>query len=122
MAQFPNISVFLKSELSLRDSTQTSVTTPAKTDEGFTSEASDAILDSCLPQWQPKCKYRQIDIDCLVPGPSCVSLQGRIVNLYQQQQHGQMPNDVAGCWRLTVKDGTAAVLVILLVYSFHPTS
>ena len=122
MAQFPNIPVSLKSELSSRDSTQTSVTTPAKTNEGFTSEEINATLNPSLPQWQPKCKYRQIDIDSLVPGPSCVSLQGRIVNLYQQQHSGQMPNGVEGCWRLTVKDDTGAILVILLVYSIHPTS
>lgn len=114
-AQFPNIPSFFKPETHPRNSTPNSAMIPTKADDRFTSEEINAGLSPNLPQWQPKCKYRQIDIDSLAPGPSFVSLRGRIVNLYQQQRSSQMPNGVEGCWRLIVKDDTGAILVILLM-------
>ena len=115
MAHFPNIPSFFKSEMFSKDFPQTSVMRPAKADDGSTSEEIKATLDSSLPQWQPRREYRQSDIESLVPGPSCVSFRGRVVNLYQQQRSGQMPKEVEGCWRLIVKDDTGAILVNFLV-------
>lgn len=119
MAQFLTIPSLSKSEISSKDSLQNSVIPPAIFDDEFIPEEIKAAPKPSLPQWLPKCEYRQIDIDSLVPGPSFVSFRGRVVNLYRQQRSSQMPKGVEGCWRLIVKDDTAAVLVILVVYSIR---
>lgn len=119
-AQLPSIPSFFKPEIFSKDSPQKSVmSSQAKASDGFTSEEIKAALNPSLPQWHPRCEYRQIDIDSLVHGPSCVSFRGRVVNLYQQQRSSQMPNGAEGCWRLIVKDDTGAILVIPLAYSIN---
>lgn len=122
MAQSPSIPHFLKSEMLSEDSPQNSVIAPAKADDGFASEETQAAFNPTLPRWQPRCEYKQIDIDSLVPGPSFVSFRGKVVNLYHQQRSSQMRSGAKGCWRLIVKDDTGAVLVITLVNSIHQTN
>lgn len=81
--------------------------------DGFTTEEIEASQHPNLHPWQPKGEYREADIQSLAPGPGCLCLVGRVVNLYNQQGWSKMSNAAKGCWRLIVKDDTGAIMVCL---------
>lgn len=110
---FPSIQSFFKPKLSIAAKTTMNTKTLVKGD-GSTWKEVEASLQ---PQWHPKAEYKETDIGNLVPGPGCVALVGRVVNIYQQQQSRNLPNAAKGCLRLVIKDDTGAILV--RVYSFE---
>jgi hypothetical protein len=117
MAQFPSIQSFFKPELPSKDDPQKLVmSSSAGPSDGFTAEEIEAALHPSLPKFQPRCEYQETNIESLVPGPGCISIVGRVVNLNHQQRSSQMPNAAEGCWRLIVKDDTGTLLVILSVH------
>lgn len=79
--------------------------------DGFTHEEVEATLKPSLHKWQPRCEYNELDIGSLEPGPGCVMLVGRVVNLYNEEKLSKTPNGAKGCLKLIVKDDTGALLV-----------
>ena len=107
--QFPSIQSFFKPEV---HSPQKSAKGEASiVGDGFTIEEVEASQNPNLRPWQPKAEYKEIDMQDLIPGPGCLCLVGRVVNLYNQQVVSKMPNGAKGCLRLIVKDDTGAVMV-----------
>lgn len=112
MVQFPSIQSFFKPELPSKfDLQKPSMSSSARPSDGFTSEEIEGALHPSLPNFQPRCEYQETDIESLVPGPGCVSIVGRVVNLNHHQRSSQMPNAAEGCWKLIIKDDTGALLV-----------
>ena len=107
--QFPSIQSFFQPEVS---TAQVQVPTPpSEAGDGFTSEEITSVLEPTLHEWHPRNAYEDTEIGALVPGPGCVTLTGRIVNLYDQQVLGEAPKAARGCLRLLVKDDTGVVSV-----------
>ena len=79
--------------------------------EGITGESDREPLHHKVQTWQPRCEYQEAEIKDLVPGPGCVALVGRIVNLHDQQSLSNAPNAARGCLKIVVKDDTGAILV-----------
>lgn len=113
---FPSIQSFFRPKLSTSAKTTMNSKTLGNGD-GFTSKEVEAPLQPQLHQWHPKAEYKETDIGNLVPGPGCVALVGRVVNIYHQQEPRKVPNAAKGCLRLVIKDDTGTILV--RVYSFE---
>ena len=107
----PSIQSFFKKEVPSIKHHKPAKSVDLGTGDGFTSSEIDAALHPALHKWQPRCEYKKIDINGLVPGPGCVNVQGRIVNLYNQPFSSKMPHAARGCLNLIVKDDTGAFRV-----------
>lgn len=83
-----------------------------KAGDGFTPEEVETTLKPTLHKWQPRCDYDEVDIGSLEPGPGCVMLVGRVVNLFREAKSSKTPNGAKGCLRLIVKDDTGALSVL----------
>lgn len=109
--QFPSIQSFFKPKASSPRKSTTNETSMAG--DGFTTEELESSRQPKLRPWLPKAEYREADIEGLVPGPGCLCLVGRVVNLYNQQGSSKMSYAAKGCLRLIVKDDTGAIMVHL---------
>lgn len=78
--------------------------------DGFTKVEMSAISGPTLRRWQPRVNYEDVGIGELAPGPQYVALIGRIVNVNDQNSTCKAPQAAKGCWRITVKDETGALL------------
>ena len=87
------------------------VSSNAQTGDGFTSSEVEATLHPTLHKWQPRTTYTDTDIGDIIPGPGCVVLMGRVVNFYDQSTPSKMPHAAKGCFKVIVKDNTAALNV-----------
>lgn len=108
--QFPSIQSFFQPEMP-RSPTPATNSAEVKAGDGFTLEEVEATLKPNLHKWQPRCDYNKVDIGSLEPGPGCVMLVGRVVNIYHEEKSSKTPNGAKGCLRLIVKDDTGAVSV-----------
>lgn len=120
---------------------QTSSSTTLTSGDGFTSSelaatapstmaASSIASSSSLHRFQPRATYMSHSIAELVPGPGCVKIIGRVVNL--REIVGKVGKDgssgsasasmhrAKGSWWCRVGDGTGIVTVCMLV--FRPQS
>ena len=80
--------------------------------DGFTAAEIEATLHpSSLPKWQPRGTYDDADIGSLAPGPRCLTLIGRVVNIYDQHTPSNKPQAAKGCLKLKVKDDTGVIEV-----------
>jgi hypothetical protein len=112
-AQYPSIQSFFTP-------TKPDSTTPNGVDEdassfpgdGFTDAEIDAVLHP-MPNdtWLPGQEYDQEDIISLIPGPRCVTFQGRVANFYDQPTPSKKPRSAKGCVKLIIKDDTRAITV-----------
>ena len=84
---------------------------PSDTSDGFTPNEIEAALHPSLHNWQPRTAYNDTAIRDLVPGPGCVVVKGRVVNLHHIATPSKMPKAATGCLKLTVKDDTGAFTV-----------
>lgn len=120
--QFPSIQSFFGRSPSLRTPNPTTSSSSSATEadpprssspgDGFSASAIDAVLHpSGLPKWNPPKEYPEVEIGALVPGPGCVTVEGRIVNFYDQVCGSKMPRAARGCLRCVVGDGTGFVVV-----------
>jgi hypothetical protein len=79
--------------------------------DGFDRQERHPTCLAGLPQWHPKLEYTAADIADLKPGVDRVEITGRIVYLYHHTRQSKSPTAAKGCWRLVVKDETAAMTV-----------
>lgn len=68
-------------------------------------------IDPNSGHWKPRQPYEDHNIGDLVAGPGAVSFNGRIVNIYEQQQTSKRPKAAKGLLRLIVRDDTGAFVV-----------
>lgn len=95
-----------------RPSTTATNAVEVEAGDGFTNEEIEATLKPKLHKWQPRCDYNEVDIGGLEPGPGCVMVVGRVVNLYHEEKLSKSPNGAKGCLKLIVKDDTGALSVL----------
>ncbi len=107
----PSIQSFFQKEVPTVKTLEPAKPSEAVVGDGFTSSEIEAALHPKLHKWQPRCEYKEVDIGSLVPGPGCVAVQGRVVNLYEQPFASKMPNAAKGCLNLLVKDDTGVFRV-----------
>lgn len=70
-------------------------------------------LEPVLQTWIPETDYPDVDIAALETGPRCVSVMGRIVNIYDLTMTSKMPQAARGFVKMIVKDDTGAMTVII---------
>lgn len=91
------------------------MTSPTAAGDGFTGdEGSIGGHVANGPQWKPRQAYEDFKIGDLVAGPRAVTLTGRIVNVYEQQQLSKKPKAAKGLIRLILRDDTGALVVSLV--------
>lgn len=85
---------------------------PTAPGDGFTPQEVDAVLHPAIDEsWLPAQDYEECDIASLIPGPRCVTFQGRIANFYDQQTASKRPQAAKGCCKVVVKDDSGALTV-----------
>lgn len=107
----PSIQSFFQPEVPSLPSKKSTFAIDLEAGDGFTPAEIQATLHPALHRWQPRCKYKPIDIGGLSPGPGCITVQGRVVNLHEQPFSSKMPHAAKGCLSLIVKDDTGAFRV-----------
>ena len=107
----PSIQSFFQKEVPTVRPPKPAKPVEATAGDGFTSSEIESALHAELHPWQPRCEYKDIDIGNLEPGPGCVAIQGRVVNLYEQPFASKMPHAAKGCLNLLVKDNTGVMRV-----------
>lgn len=114
-AQFPSIQSFFQPEVSPGKKDKAS-RLPLAAGDGFTAaEVEATICPPCLPQWQPRGTYNEVDIETLIPGPGCVTIMGRVVNFFVLGTPSKAPHAAKGCLKMVVRDDTGALVVSLLM-------
>lgn len=108
--QFPSIQSFFQPETP-RPPTAVTSSAAVEAGDGFTPEEVASTLKPTLHKWQPRCDYHEVEVGSLEPGPGCVMLVARVVNLYHEEKPSMMPNGAKGCLKLIVKDDTGALSV-----------
>jgi hypothetical protein len=115
--QFPSIQSFFKSS---KPSTSQAHAQPAaptqahskEPGDGFTKAEVDTVLHPVINEsWIPAQEYEKLEIANLVPGPKCVSFQGRVTNFYDQNTLSKRPRAAKGCIKVIVKDDSGALTV-----------
>jgi hypothetical protein len=123
--QFPSIQSFFKSS---KPGTTQAYAQPNAPDQpkskepgdGFTEAEVDTVLHPVIDQsWVSAQEYEEFEIANLIPGPKCVSFQGRVANFYNQNTPSKRPRAAKGCVKIIVKDGSGA-LTVSTHLSFHP--
>jgi hypothetical protein len=121
--QFPSIQSFFKSSKpgtsQPQADTHAHIQSPAASSskakeigDGFTEMEVDAVLHPTINEsWVPAQDYEELEIVNLIPGPKCVSFQGRVANFFVQDTPSKRPRAAKGCVKLIVKDGSGAVTV-----------
>ena len=115
--QFPSIQSFFKSSKPCTSQAHIQPTTPTHVQpkepgDGFTEAEVEAVLHPTIDEsWVPSQDYEELDIANLVPGPKCVSFQGRVANFYDQNTPSKRPRAAKGCIKIVVKDDSGAVTV-----------
>ena len=105
--QFPSIQSFFQPEVS---PAKTTARTSTSSGDGFTAAEIEATMHpTSLHEWQPRGTYHDADINSLAPGPRCVALMGRVVNLYDLHTPSKRPQAAKGCLKLAVKDDTGII-------------
>ena len=107
----PSIETFFQKEVPVVKTPKPIKSGEVGVGDGFTSAEIEAALHPTLHKWQPRCEYKDVDIGNLVPGPGCVAIQGRVVNLYEQPFASKAPHAAKGCLNLLVKDDTGVLRV-----------
>ena len=107
----PSIQSFFEKELPSFKNAKPAHPVDIEAGDGFTPAEIEAALHPVLHKWQPRCEYTAVNIGDLVPGPGCVTAQGRIVNFHEQPFSSKMPHAAKGCLSLIVKDNTGAFRV-----------
>lgn len=100
-----------------------SQTQPKEPGDGFTAAEVEAVLHPIIDEsWVPGQDYEEFEIANLVPGPKCVTIQGRVANFYDQNTPSKKPRAAKGCVKIIVKDGSGALTVSTKLLSSHSTS
>ncbi|KAL8810144.1 MAG: hypothetical protein Q9200_002814, partial [Gallowayella weberi] len=82
-------------------------------DELTTTEVK-ALLYSTPHAWKPRLQYENCHIATLAPGPHCVCVMGRVVNLYDQPTStSRLPYPTKRCLHVLLKDDTGMIKVKL---------
>ncbi|TID19035.1 hypothetical protein E6O75_ATG06156 [Venturia nashicola] len=82
--------------------------------DGFTVADVEAVLHPVInDSWVPTQDYDEFEIANLVPGPKCVTIQGRVANFYDQNTPSKKPRAAKGCVKIIVKDDSGALTVRL---------
>ena len=88
--------------------------------DGFASQELDLTKPASSSfSWSPKGHYAAKDIDSIMPGPGCVKIVGRIVNLSKKpwsSSHSQGLK-ASGHVKMVVRDDTG---IIVVLSSFGP--
>lgn len=72
----------------------------------------DVVLHPVIDEsWVPVQEYEELEIANLVPGPKCVSFQGRVANFYDQNTPSKRPKAAKGYVKIVVKDDSGALTV-----------
>lgn len=90
------------------------LSTPTKSGITQLSSSSPVLSPS---KWKPEVHYTEVDIGSLLPGPSCITFMGRIVNFYDQTTTSKMPKAAKGCLKMIAKDDTGALTVKIRLFS-----
>lgn len=111
--QNPSIQSFYPPATSERSSSSVPPSSsPERPGDGFTSSEIAAVLNPQVDTtWVPSQEYEEVEIGALVPGPHCVTFQGRIANLYEQRSGSKRARGAKGCYKLILKDDTGCVTV-----------
>ena len=79
--------------------------------DAFTTEEVDAVMSpDGLPPWKPSQAYQEVDVAAIRPGPGCIVVTGRIVNVLKRP-HSSQPGKPSSYLNLFVKDDTGVVSV-----------
>ena len=107
-----NLSImsFYHSELSGNKAMEHATTPNSPPSDGLTSAEIKSVLP-VLHRWCPRVEYQDTNIGALIPGPGCVALTGRLVNVYHQATPSKKPHAAKGCLKATIKDDTGALVV-----------
>ncbi|KAI4238006.1 MAG: hypothetical protein L6R40_005817 [Gallowayella cf. fulva] len=90
------------------------VTTPDEDGAAFTTTEVKAFLYSTPHAWKPRFQYENLRIAKLAPGPYCVCLLARVVNLYEQPTSTtKLPYATKRSLNVLVRDDTGMVKVKL---------
>ncbi|KAF2432419.1 hypothetical protein EJ08DRAFT_131912 [Tothia fuscella] len=109
--QNPSIQSFFSSSKPTNPPSSPSSAIPG---DGFTPQEVDAVLLPTIDEsWMPAQEYEEVEIASLIPGPRCVTLQGRIANFYDQATPSKKPRAAKGCVKVIIKDESGAVTVRL---------
>lgn len=85
---------------------------PKEPGDGFTEAEVEAVLHPVIDEsWVPAQDYEEFEIASLIPGPKCVTIQGRVANFYDQNTPSKMPRAAKGCVKIIVKDDSGALTV-----------
>jgi hypothetical protein len=88
-----------------------------KSGDGFTEAEVEAVIHPTVDEnWLPSQEYEETEIASLIPGPHCVTFQGRVVNFYDQPTPSKRPRAAKGCVKIVVKDDTGAITVSVAFY------
>ncbi|KAL8672372.1 MAG: hypothetical protein Q9168_003168 [Polycauliona sp. 1 TL-2023] len=99
--QSPSIQSFFQPEI---PTAQPAVTDTDEKGNGFTTTEVKAFLYSTPHAWKPRMPYEDVQIGKLVPGPRCVRLVARIVNVCDQPSStSKLPHPVKRCLNVLVK-------------------
>ncbi|MCJ1272264.1 hypothetical protein MMC21_000050 [Puttea exsequens] len=111
----PSIQSFFQPEVPPTTSrTPSTISQPTNTTgDGFTPSEIHTALHPSLHAWHPRTTYTETDIGSLVPGPGCVTVMGRVANVYDQVLSSKMPQAAKGCAKVLVKDDSGALAVKL---------
>ncbi|KAE9988033.1 hypothetical protein EG327_003557 [Venturia inaequalis] len=94
-----------------------------KPGDGFTAAEVEAVLHPVIDEsWVPAQDYEEFEIANIVPGPKCVSIQGRVANFYDQNMPSKKPRAAKGCVKIIVKDDSGALTVSVYMLPSQSTS
>ncbi|KAJ4356602.1 uncharacterized protein N0V89_004637 [Didymosphaeria variabile] len=79
--------------------------------DGFTSE--ELQVSSPTTEWVPVLDYEESEIASLEPGPRCLTIMGRIVNVYDTPKPSKRPKAAQGFFKLMIADDTGVMTVRL---------
>ena len=85
--------------------------------DGFTASEKAAILRPQQSDWKAPCEYRELRINELSRGPSCVAITGMVVNFHRLSMPNERQHAAKGFFKINVKDSTG-----ILQVPIHPKS
>ena len=98
----------------LRSPLKSSGSSPSRLGDGFTSQEANTFISSEYSRnWSPKCEYPPTDIDAVMPGPGCVMINGRVVNVIKRPWTSSQSSGIraSGYVKMVLRDDTGIIVV-----------
>lgn len=86
---------------------------PSRLGDGFTSQELSSAAPLSLSSWCPKGQYTARDIDTVMPGPGCVKIVGRVINMFKKPWTSSQPQGLraSGYTKMIIRDDTGIITV-----------